>query len=595
MQDPAAYHRSKAEEAEKKLEQLRTRLHWTVFGRVLIFLGIVLDLYWTWGYAPWLPISSGLGLAGLFLFLVRLHAGWSERKELFEEKASLHRMDLERLQGQYPEWDEGVPEELSGPEADHPFAEDLDLFAPKGLMGWLDRSFSKAGRKRLIERLLYPSDDPEEIRGLQRGVAELAEKADERIEWRAHGRKARQLEKIAERGKALPPTLPLFLRIGVSVIMLALLTATIIGSIPFGVFLLSLVLPFALLGSFGSKVRQGFEQMRKEQGWIAGIRDILRGIERIEVQSELLQNEQDRLKSKNGETASEAMKKLDRILELYEARSNPFVGIVLNILVLWDLQCYELLRSWERDHGDELPLWVDTVAELDSLSSLASVAADHPSFHFPSFNAKGEQVLEGEALGHPLIPDEKRVDNDLEIPSTGHIKIVTGANMAGKSTFLRTIGVNWILAKAGTVVCAQRMRFRPISLFSSMRTSDDLAEEESFFYAELKRLRLLVDELEQGKELMILLDEILQGTNSEDKKKGSRRFLERILQYPVAGLIATHDLDLTRMEESHPGQVENLRFEAELEDGRSTFDHLLRKGVCRNMNASALMERMGIG
>jgi DNA mismatch repair ATPase MutS len=377
--------------------------------------------------------------------------------------------------------------------------------------------------------------------------------------------------------------------------MLGLFVSLLVGAIAFGTFLLTLVLPFALIGAHSSKVRAGFQRMQKERGWVAGIREVLEGAERMEWRSELLKREQGRLRGANGVRSSQALKRLDRILDLYEARSNPFVGIVLNVLILWDLQCYELLRSWERHYGEDLLEWVDAVAELDSLSSLASVASDHPSFSYPDFNGKKGKVLEGSALGHPLIPDEERVDNDLEIPSTGHIKIVTGANMAGKSTFLRTVGVNWILAKAGTAVCAERMAFRPIALFSSMRTSDDLAENESFFYAELKRLRMIVDELEQGKELMILLDEILQGTNSEDKKRGSRRFLERILQYPVAGLIATHDLDLTRMEDDPQGRIENLCFEAELEGGRSTFDHLLRKGVCRNMNASALMERMGIG
>ncbi|MFB6257685.1 MAG: DNA mismatch repair protein, partial [Flavobacteriales bacterium] len=310
--------------------------------------------------------------------------------------------------------------------------------------------------------------------------------------------------------------------------------------------------------------------------------------------SEELRREQGRLRTSDGRSASEAIRQLDRILEAFEARSNPFVGIGLNLFLLWNIQCYERLRQWNVRHGEQLAEWTEVVAELDSLSSLSSIAADHPSFVFPEPHAEG-QVLEGEALGHPLIPDEERVDNDMTIPSTGHIKIVTGANMAGKSTFLRTIGVNWILAKAGTAVCARRMGFRPLSLFSSMRTSDDLAEHESFFYAELKRLRMIVDELEQGNELLILLDEILQGTNSEDKKQGSRRFLERILEYPVAGIIATHDLDLTQMEGTHPGAIENLCFETELHEGRSFFDHLLRKGVCRNMNASALMERMGIG
>lgn len=589
MKEPARYHQERAEEADRHVGRLKKVLHMTVLARVLLFGLIVLNLYLTWGSAPWIPILSTIFFISLFLGLVRFHSLRSDAKAFWERKAALHRSDRARLEGEMPKG-----EGFDAPEPEHAFADDLDIFAEKGLFNWLDRSFSIGGQRKLIHRLAYPSDDPEEIEKLQAAVGELSEKADERAFWRAHGRKLSQLEPDRGSVSQLPKGLPLFLRILVPAIMTALLIGTLIGPIPFQGFALSLILPLTLIGTYGSRVRDGFRRMEADRERVRGVREVLQRVEALELRSELLQAKRERLFAKNGVRASEALKKLDRILEAYESRSNPFVGIGLNLLFLWDLQCYERLRLWAEQYGSERESWVNVVLELDSLSSLASVAADHPSFHFPEPQKEGG-VLEGKGLGHPLIPADECVDNDLEIPSTGHIKIVTGANMAGKSTFLRTVGVNWILAKAGTAVRAERMRFRPLALFSSMRTSDDLAEHESFFYAELKRLRMIVDELEAGKEVLILLDEILQGTNSEDKKRGSRRFLERILKYPVAGLIATHDLDLTQMEESHPEQIENLCFEAELIDGRSHFDHKLRKGVCRNMNASALMESMGIG
>ncbi len=589
MKDPLKYHEQAAEAVEEKLRAERKRLRWIVGGRLLAFLLIVLVLWLTWGHSLWVLLTGGGLSLSLFLILVRYHARKSERKEQLEERSSLHRNDMARIQGEFPEGE--VPE---CPDADHPFAADLDLFAEKGLFAWIDRSFSELGKQKLVRKLLHPSNDPQMIRKEQEGVGELADIPEERMSWRVAGRKLRRLSSISDEKKGFPSLLPLVLRVLIPLLMVGLLVVVSTGFLPFKVFVLALILPVAVLGIRAGRVREAFRRMEKDREAVRGIVGVLKGVEGVSFDSERLRGEQERLRSGHAKTASEALKGLDRILEAYEARSNPFVGIVLNLLLLWDLQCYERLREWDAYYGDELGDWVDVVGELDALSSLAAVASDHPSFSFPEARSDGI-VLEGKAMGHPLIPDDERVDNDLSIPSTGHIKIVTGANMAGKSTFLRTVGVNWILAKAGTAVCAGKMSFRPLGLFSSMRTSDDLAEHESFFYAELKRLRMIVDELEQGKELLILLDEILQGTNSEDKKQGSRRFLDRILQYPVAGLIATHDLDLTRMEESHPGRIENLCFETELHEGRSTFDHLLRQGVCRNMNASALMERMGIG
>lgn len=589
MEDPVRFHQERAAEADELISRLRKKLRWAVFGRVLIFLAIVVELYLTWGSSPIIPILATLFLTGGFLYLVRIHASMGEEKAFWERKASIHRSDLERAQGKVPEVQAAEPVD-----EDHPYAGDLDLFASKGLFSWLDRSFSKAGQRKLIRRLSDPSDDPASIQKTQEGVKELADKADERMECRAHGRKLEHLDPSTASPTTPAGSLPLFFRILVPLLMLGSLGATISGLISFQLFVFTLVLPLSLIGAYSRKVREGFREVEADREAVSGIRDLLQKIEAWECRSEYLEGLQSPLFTDRGVRASQAIKQLDRILEAYEARSNPFVGIGLNILLLWDIQCYERLRRWVELYGNERGKWVGTVTELDALFSLASISADHPSFTFPEPRSEGA-VLEGEGMGHPLIPDEERVDNDLEIPFTGHIKIITGANMAGKSTFLRTVGVNWVLAKAGSAVCAKGMRFRPLALFSSMRTSDDLVEHESFFYAELKRLRMIVDELERGQELLILLDEILQGTNSEDKKEGSRRFLERILAYPVAGLIATHDLDLTKMEKSYPQRIENLCFETEMENGWSSFDHRLRKGVCRNMNASALMERMGIG
>jgi DNA mismatch repair ATPase MutS len=202
--------------------------------------------------------------------------------------------------------------------------------------------------------------------------------------------------------------------------------------------------------------------------------------------------------------------------------------------------------------------------------------------------------IEGKGLGHPLINRNTCVRNDVEIKGDLSFLIVTGANMAGKSTYLRTIGVNYLLACMGAPSCAESLLVYPANLVTSLRTSDSLAGNESYFFAELKRLKMVIDRLKSGEELFIILDEILKGTNSADKQKGSFALMRQLVALKTCGVIATHDLLLGELEQEYPGQIKNYRFEADINGDRLTFSYRLREGVARNMNATFLMEKMGI-
>jgi len=223
---------------------------------------------------------------------------------------------------------------------------------------------------------------------------------------------------------------------------------------------------------------------------------------------------------------------------------------------------------------------------------LATFAFNHPSYIYPEISLTA--ILETKNIGHFLIPSGQRICNDFEIAKKGEFIIITGANMAGKSTFLRTIATNLVMAMAGAPVCAERLTFKPMIIFSSMRTSDSLNKNESYFYAELKRLKEMLDRLKKGDDLFIILDEILKGTNSVDKQKGSRSALKQIIKYKGTGIIATHDLSLAGIESEFPGQVKNLCFEIEIDNTHISFDYRLRKGITTKMNASLLMQQMGI-
>ena len=276
---------------------------------------------------------------------------------------------------------------------------------------------------------------------------------------------------------------------------------------------------------------------------------------------------------------------------MLEHRNNLLIGLLGNGVLLWDLWAAKRTEAWITSHGVSVRQWFEVIAEMDAACSLGNFAFNHPSFTYPEILNSGETILEVTDLAHPLLREEDRVPNDFSI-GKGMFYIITGANMAGKSTFLRSLTLSMVMARCGLPVCATSMRYRPLPLITSMRTEDSLARNESYFFAELKRLKQLVDALEGGPHF-VLLDEILKGTNSKDKARGSRLLLERLVNSGATGLIATHDLSLCQAAEVLE-QVQNFYFDAEIRKGELYFDYTLRPGVCSNMNASFLLRKMGI-
>jgi len=292
-------------------------------------------------------------------------------------------------------------------------------------------------------------------------------------------------------------------------------------------------------------------------------------------------------------SAAVSVKKLSRLIQSFDNRMNILVSFFLNGLFLWDYQCIHKLEKWKSEYKELFPVWLEMVGKVDAFISLANFAYNNPAFCYPALSEKGT-VFSATSLGHPLIHEEKRVCNDFVLNSTGKVCIITGANMAGKSTFLRTIAVNYILAMAGAPVCAVKLEFIPLRLFTSMRTTDLLSENESYFYAELKRIRSLKLRYENREPLFFILDEILKGTNSADKSLGSKLFLKRLVEMGGTGLIATHDTSIGDMEKDFPQSVFNMCFEIEIEGESIRFEYKLQNGITQKMNAALLMRQMGI-
>ncbi len=291
-------------------------------------------------------------------------------------------------------------------------------------------------------------------------------------------------------------------------------------------------------------------------------------------------------------SASKSLRSLSSILTALDNRMNFVSWTLFNGLVLWDILQMRRLENWQKIHQDEIAKWFETIAEIDMLICFSNFHYNHPDAHFPVIFSD-KKTIQAENLGHPLILRQVRVDNPFEINHRQFL-IVTGANMAGKSTYLRTVGVNLILGMCGAPVCATKFSFKPVEIYTSIRTSDSLQKNESYFYSELKRLKAIIDELKSGKELFIILDEILKGTNSKDKHAGSEALLKQLIRYNAIGIVATHDVALGILQESFPDNILNRCFEVDIDGDRLTFDYKLREGVSKNMNATLLMREMGI-
>ena len=350
--------------------------------------------------------------------------------------------------------------------------------------------------------------------------------------------------------------------------------------------------PIAFVGSKLKAINEVYHQLSNMVGKLEVLSKLTEKIEEETFQTELLQSWKAELNT-HDLPASKKIKALRKLLDMFEQRNNILVGIVLNIFLLWDLNLMERMHQWKSNNALELEEWLNVIAQFDALISMSNRSFNDEELIYPEVSDE-EFELNGQELFHPMLKKEERVGNDYAISGRGTIHIVTGANMAGKSTFLRTVGMNLVLGMIGMPVAAKAFTFSPMKVFSSMRTEDSLASHTSFFYAELSRLARISDMLKEGEKRFVILDEILKGTNSEDKARGSYAFVEKIIGYNMMGIIATHDLSLCKLADQYPERIQNKAFEVQFVKDELQFDYKLRTGVCQNMNASFLLKKMGI-
>ena len=349
----------------------------------------------------------------------------------------------------------------------------------------------------------------------------------------------------------------------------------------------------ALLAFYISKkVTPLHNQVSKMTDELEVLSDSIQLIEQSGFTSTLLQDLQKQFKQQH-EKASSQLIQLKKILERLDLRFNFVVFIPLNILLQWDLQQALALEKWKQRNQIHVLTWFTALGEFEALNSLSTLSFNHPTWCFPLLKEE-HFFIEGKDIGHPLIPADKCVNNPLLIDKSGELMLVTGSNMAGKSTYLRSIGINTVLAMAGASVCAKYFCLSPVQIISSMRIADNLEESTSTFYAELKKLKTIIDKVNNNEKVFILLDEILRGTNSVDRHTGSAALIKQMIKHKAACIIATHDLDLAKMKEEYPGNILNYHFDVQVSNDELYFDYRLKEGICTSLNASILMKKIGI-
>jgi DNA mismatch repair ATPase MutS len=381
----------------------------------------------------------------------------------------------------------------------------------------------------------------------------------------------------------------LSLPISFSAISILFIILTFFEILPFNVLVIWFFVGLIVTSLFLKKTQKLYTNASKAKDTFRQYYLVLQEIENTNFSSKILKEKQKEIQSEN-KKASSLFNEFSKALDAFDQRNNLLIASLGNAFFLWEIKCAIKVEKWIILYNHTVEQWLDVITFFDAKNSLANFCFNHPTYVFPEI-VKDSSIINSQKLGHPLLNSKNRIDNDFEINKNSFL-IVTGANMAGKSTFLRTISLSIVMANIGLPVCANSFKYKPVKLITSMRTSDSLAENESYFYSELKRLKLIVDTVKTD-DYFIVLDEILKGTNSKDKASGSKKFVEKLVTLNTTGIIATHDVSLCELENDFK-EIKNFFFDAKISNNELSFDYLFKKGVCENMNASFLLKKMKI-
>jgi hypothetical protein len=595
-----------------QLAELKKRDRFLGMTKLILALVGLLGLFRVFTDKP--AVSFGIfgGCLVAFIATAFIHESFLRKIRFRKTLRTINENEIQYLHHQFPEKSD------SGEifkDSEHNYTADLDIFGKKGIFHFVNRAVTVIGKRRLA-RWLNTAADSKEIRKRQEAVNELSGNLDFRQNIMAHGLHITDSQQkldslyslLKEPYVILGKKMWQIMMWGLPVLTVAAFGSMFLG-VPLGVPLGFFLIQLAINKIFFKSVSHAYNATSKNHRILRAYSNIFEEIEKENFSSQKLIELKNRLSVKQSERqieASACIRKLSTLMEYFDARNGMLHFFITNI-VLWDLHCVYRIEIWRREVGARVPDWFEVIGEYESLSGFAALLYNDSRWVIPEI-VDQHFTLEGVSMGHPLIPLDERICNDVMMSRSkgkGNMMIVTGPNMAGKSTFLRTVGVNIVLALAGAPVCAERFIVSPVKLFSSLQTSDSLDRHLSLFYAELQRLKMILDGISSNEPVFFLIDEMLKGTNTLDRQKGAVALLKQLMKNRANGVVATHDLKLTRLEDPEEWKnsgdtfpegihIDNFHFDGYVEDDKLLFDYKLKTGICESFNALVLMKKMGI-
>ena len=588
MEKLTRFYKEEKDKLEIELKAVKNKLANLSILRLIVFLGTSFGIYFLFDT---LRIVGVIGAVGVIVFGILLikYLDAKESKILLITKIKINETEIRVLEGDFSFLKTG--EEFIDPT--HVYSNDIDLFGRGSFFQYINRTSTKQGAKELAKTItenhILSIDKKQEV------LKELSQK----VAWRQHFSalaslvttrySTKEILDFIQNYSAVFSTIVSKLPTVFSLVSIVLIALVSFAIIPFSILILWVFIGLGITALFFKKTQEIYVRADKAKATFKQYYLLLQEIENRKFSSAKLQEKQQIIQSEKLQ-ASVIFKQFSKILDAFDQRNNLLIAFVGNAFFLWDLRNAVQVEIWITNYKHTVKKWFEVIAFFDAQNSLANFQYNHPEYTFPKVQ-KQDAIIKAVGLGHPLLNSEKRIDNDFNIYDQEFF-IVTGANMAGKSTFLRTVSLSIVMANVGLPVCAKSYIYSPVKLITSMRTSDSLADDESYFYSELKRLKFIVDTIDKD-DYFIILDEILKGTNSKDKAIGSKKFIEKLVSSKSTGIIATHDVSLCELATDF-SEIKNYYFDAEISNDELYFDYKFKEGICQNMNASFLLKKMEI-
>ncbi len=567
MQKPIDFYSSQKLHFEDELSHLKKQLATSSTIRLLVFLAVAICMYFFFGAPKAMVITAVIAFL-LFLYLVSRHSSLQAKKDLVIKLIEINTVEMAVLKREYLSLDDGA----EFIDHTHAYSYDIDLFGRGSLFQYLNRTSIREGRIQLFQTLT--DNNILNIKQKQETIKELSEKPKWRQQFSAIAslvniqHSAKEIVKWIHGYQSVLPRFLSFLPTVFSTISLLLIASVSFELLNFNILLIWFFIGLGISGVYLKKVNTIYKDADSAKDTFKQYYKLLSQIEDTSFNSQVLQEKQTAIKTET-KKASAIFASFSKILDALDQRNNLLIAVLGNAFFLRDMQQAYKVEQWIKLYATKVEKWFEAIAFFDAQNSLGNFAFNHPNYTYPQLS-KHKNVIKAEMLGHPLLKAQQRVDNNFSIENQQFF-IITGANMAGKSTFLRTVSLAIVMANIGLPVCSKSFEYAPIQLITSMRTSDSLADDTSYFFSELKRLKFIVDEI-KNRDFFIILDEILKGTNSTDKAIGSKKFVQKLVASNSTGIIATHDLSLCEIEKELP-VVHNYYFDAEIVHDELHFDY----------------------